>query len=206
MTTINTDVVTVTIKGISGEIEAKIDTGAHQTSLHAEDIRITEDQASVIFKLNDRVYHADLETSQDVSSSDGGTTTRPVIRSVVTIEGQEVDTLINLNDRGDMPQQMLIGQDVIRSAGLTLQLTDDSAPEEGGVEGKGQSEADPLAASAGEPGIDLSKPEGSTDLPSPSLNDGHIELVKQILKLQSSLNDVHRELYDLIALVNSQRK
>ena len=201
MTTITTDVVKVTIQGISGELEAKIDTGAHQTSLHAEEIRITEDQASVIFKLNDRVYHADLESSQDVSSSDGGTTTRPVIRSVVTIEGQDVDTLINLNDRGEMPQQMLIGQDVIRSAGLTLQLSDEAANPS---QEQDQSVVDPLAASAGEPGVSASEPE-SDGANHVGIDPDHVELIKRVLKLQSGLNEVQRELYDLISLINKRK-
>ena len=76
MTTLTSDVVTVQIQGISGDLEAKIDTGAHQTSMHADEIDIKDD--TVVFKLNGRVYRAPLETTQDISSSDGGTQSRPV--------------------------------------------------------------------------------------------------------------------------------
>lgn len=133
MTTLTSDTVTVTIQGITEQFEAKIDTGAEQTSLHADAIQVTSD--TVIFKINDRVYRADLEAEQAISSADGGEKSRPVIRAMIEVEGETVDTLINLNDRSGMPQPMLIGQDVIRSAGFTLQFTNEgggtvSRPEE----------------------------------------------------------------------------
>lgn len=123
MTTITTDVIKVKIQGISNDIEAKIDTGAAQSSLHGDHITVKDDV--VIFQLNDRIYRAPLETNQDVSSSDGGTQSRPVIKASIEIEGKHIETLLNLNDRSEMPQQLLIGQDVIRAAELTLQFTND---------------------------------------------------------------------------------
>lgn len=127
MTTLTSDVVTVKIAGIANEIEAKIDTGAGQSSLHAENI--TEKGDSVIFQIGERIYRAPLETSQDISSADGGTSARPVIKASLEIEGQTIEALVNLNDRSEMPQKLLIGQDVIRAGNFTLKFTEEGTSE-----------------------------------------------------------------------------
>ena len=51
----------------------------------------------------------------------------------LTIAGQTVDVDINLNDRSGMPQQLLIGQDVIKAANLVIDISDEPADSESGV-------------------------------------------------------------------------
>ncbi len=187
MTTLTSDVVTVQIQGISGDLEAKIDTGAHQTSMHADEIDIKDD--TVVFKLNGRVYRAPLETTQDISSSDGGTQSRPVIKSTIEIAGQSVDTLINLNDRSDMPQKVLIGQDVIRSAQLTLQFTEEPDSQEPTAPDIYKPVADP------EPMDAAPEPNGSVD----------VELNRKVLKLISDLNHIQRDLMDVISYIQNRK-
>lgn len=121
MTKVTDTNVTVQVAGIAGEIEAKLDTGAEQTSLHAENIKV--ENGFVTFQLNERIYRAEVESESTISSADGGESSRPVIRSMVTIGDKDVDSLINLNDRGDMPHKMLIGKDVIESAGIVIELS-----------------------------------------------------------------------------------
>lgn len=197
MTTITSDVVTVTVQGITGEIDAKIDTGAHQTSMHADEIEISGE--NVVFKLNGRVYRAPLETEQDVSSSDGGTQSRPVIRSTIEIAGQSVETLINLNDRGEMPQKILIGQDVIRGAGLTLQLSPDA--QEGDVqEGDAEPGAEPVPTGTPE----IYKPMDGAATVAPAGGVADVELSKKVLKLMADLNAVQRDLMEVIQLINNK--
>lgn len=208
MNVITSDVVTVTLQGISGEIEAKIDTGATQTSLHADDISVTDEH--VVFKLNGRTYRAPLETEQQISSSDGGVVSRPVIRTVVTIDGQEVDTMINLNDRSDMPQPMLIGQDIIRSAGLTLQLSDDTAGEEvpegdgSDVDDSDGASEDPAAVA--EP-IYSPVPNGQTDAPDASqqlqqLRQQSLATLNRMFKLQDDLAATKTAMFELVKAIS----
>lgn len=131
-TSITSSIVSVEILGFSDPLEGKIDTGAAQSSLHAEEIEI--EGSSVTFVLNDRRYRTTVKSSQDVSSADGGSQSRPVIAVSLTIAGKNVpEVLINLNDRSGMPQQLLIGQDVIKAANLVIDISDEPADTDAGV-------------------------------------------------------------------------
>jgi len=130
-TKITTSVISVEIMGFSDPIEGKIDTGAAQSSLHAEEIEVEGDR--VTFVLNDRRYRTTVKSSQEVSSADGGQQSRPVITLSMTISGKQIDVDVNLNDRSGMPQQLLIGQDVIKGADLVIDISDEPADTEQGV-------------------------------------------------------------------------
>lgn len=130
-TSITSSVVSVEILGFSDPIEGKIDTGAAQSSLHAEEIEVDGDR--VTFVLNDRRYRTSVKSSQEVSSADGGQQSRPVVTLTLTISGKTIDVDVNLNDRSEMPQQLLIGQDVIKGADLVIDISDEPADTEQGV-------------------------------------------------------------------------
>lgn len=131
-TTITTSVVDVQIDGFSDAFQGKIDTGAAQTSLHAEEIEVEGDV--VTFVLNDRRYRTIVARKQDVSSSDGGTQSRPVIAVNMTIAGKQVpELMINLNDRSGMPQQLLIGQDAIKAADLVIDISEEPGDAANGI-------------------------------------------------------------------------
>lgn len=130
-TKITNSVVSVEILGFSDALEGKIDTGAAQSSLHATEIEVEGDR--VTFVLNDRRYRTTAKSSQNVSSADGGSQSRPVIAVSLTIAGQTVDVDINLNDRSGMPQQLLVGQDVIKAANLVIDISEEPADSEAGV-------------------------------------------------------------------------
>lgn len=131
-TTITTSVVDVQIDGFSDAFQGKIDTGAAQTSLHAEEIEVEGDV--VTFVLNDRRYRTIVASKQDVSSSDGGTQSRPVIAVNMTIAGKQVpELMINLNDRSGMPQQLLIGQDAIKAADLVIDISEEPGDAAAGI-------------------------------------------------------------------------
>lgn len=130
-TSITSSVVSVEILGFSDPIEGKIDTGAAQSSLHAEEIEVDGDR--VTFVLNDRRYRTSVKSSQEVSSADGGQQSRPVVTLTLTISGKTVDVDVNLNDRSEMPQQLLIGQDVIKGANLVIDISNEPADTEAGV-------------------------------------------------------------------------
>lgn len=200
MTTLTNDVITVKINGISNEIEAKIDTGAGQSSLHAEDIQVTDDQ--VIFRLGDRVYRAPLETSQDISSADGGTSSRPVISATIEIEGQSINTLLNLNDRSEMPQKLLIGQDVIRAGEFVLKFTEEGSseqPQENEEVVNGEQPQQPaeeqLPVSQTEPGP-----------PSvPVVNMGHQQLPEKMFELIDQIVDLSNHVQQMEVALNDLR-
>lgn len=130
-TSITTSIVSVEIMGFSDPIEGKIDTGAAQSSLHAEEIEVDGDR--VTFILNGRRYRTTVKSSQEVSSADGGQQSRPVITLNITVAGKSIDVDMNLNDRSEMPQQLLIGQDVIKGANLVIDISDEPADSEQGV-------------------------------------------------------------------------
>lgn len=183
---VETDVIEVEILGI-GVIQGKVDTGAHQSSLHAENIVVDGDV--VRFEHEGRFFQSALETNQDVSSSDGGTTTRPVITADVKLNGETITTLLNLNDRSEMPEALLIGQDLIRAAGLSIELPEEPSdqempPADGSLETQSEP-VDPIdpvdsAEAAGEPS------------PQPESELAQIKaLANQLLDMISTLEKKH---------------
>lgn len=199
MTTITTDTIKVKIQGISNEIEAKIDTGAEQSSLHGENITIKDD--NVIFHLNDRIYKAPLEKQQDVSSADGGTQSRPVIKTVIEIEGQSIETLLNVNDRGEMPQQLLIGQDVIKAANLTLKFSSEekpAGPEEEEVNGQQDTQSQEEGPNA-PPVVNPAVPD-NTELKAQALalTQEIVEMYKHLSSLEATLDQVRKQAFGLL--------
>lgn len=199
MTTITTPTIKVKIQGISNEIEAKIDTGAEQSSLHGENITVKDDH--VIFQLNDRIYKAPLEHQQDVSSADGGTQSRPVIKTTIEIEGQSIETLLNVNDRGEMPQQLLIGQDVIKAANLTLKFSSEEGgkgTEEEEVHGQQDTQSQESGPNA-PPVVNPSVPDNS-ELKAQvvALTQEIVEMYNHISNLEASLNQIRRQAFGLL--------
>lgn len=123
-TRITTSVLPVEVLGFSEPIEGKIDTGAAQSSMHATEIEVANGQ--VTFVHGENRYRVAVHQSQDVSSADGGTQSRPVILLNVTINGKNIPEVpVNLNDREQMPQKFLIGQDIIKAADFVIDLSDE---------------------------------------------------------------------------------
>lgn len=123
-TRVTTSVLAVEILGFSEPVEGKIDTGAAQSSLHATEIEVENGQVSFVHGENR--YRVAVHQSQDVSSADGGTQSRPVILLNVTINGKNIPEVpVNLNDREQMPQKFLIGQDIIKAADFVIDLSDE---------------------------------------------------------------------------------
>ncbi len=112
--------------------EAKVDTGATFSSVHATDIRVNNDAHTVSFvsdAISDNIITMDLEGSQSVSSADGGDNTRPTVRMDIEINGLLVrGVLFNLNDRSNMDTRVLIGQNALKAGQFTVDVnkTDDN--------------------------------------------------------------------------------
>lgn len=113
------DLVRVVFTGLSSpkEIQGKVDTGATVSSLHAD--RYTVKGTNIEFEcrpLTNHVITVPLKTQHAVKSPDGGTVYRPVIELDVKINGKLIKgAMFNLNDRSNMDQPVLIGQNVLQA-------------------------------------------------------------------------------------------
>lgn len=112
--------VKVILSGLNGNqpFDAKIDTGATLSSLHAENLKVThgqhDSQPTVEFSNGDKRYRMTVVTTQAVKTADGGVENRPVIRLNVKINGNTYnDIMFNLNDRTGMPEPILLGQNFL---------------------------------------------------------------------------------------------
>lgn len=117
----------VQLVGFNGNnaIDARIDTGAGQCSLHAEQIKASDEQ--VEFTFEGKRYRMNLTGSQGVSSSDGGNESRPVVTFNVKVGGKLFEGIsFNLNDRGNMPHKMLIGQNLLEQGKFLVDPSKDA--------------------------------------------------------------------------------
>ncbi len=102
-------------------IEAKVDTGAAQCSLHGEDVKWSKDNDQVQFTFNGKRYRMNLAGEQKISSSDGGTGIRPVVTFKVKVHGKLFDGIaFNINDRSNMPHPILIGQNLLEHGNFLI--------------------------------------------------------------------------------------
>ena len=111
------------------EIVGKVDTGASFCSLHATNIEIKPTQYAekgdlVLFDYNDTRYRMPLVNKQAVSSSDGGTQYRPVVKfNVVMNQKTYTDILFNLNDRAEMEHDILLGENFLEASRVLVDPT-----------------------------------------------------------------------------------
>lgn len=99
-------------------IIAKVDTGASCCSLDAQDVKVGPNQHGdgevVTFMFRNRRYRMLIQQYQSVTSADGGTKNRPVVKFTVRYREQVLqDVLFNLNDRDGMEYDVLIGNNML---------------------------------------------------------------------------------------------
>jgi len=115
-------------------IHGKVDTGATTSSLHAERISVSRDGSKVSFvspSLSSNIITLELVTHQEVHSADGGGNERPVVQMEVEIDGVHLGAVeFNLNDRGDMDNELLIGQNILRAGNFVVDVQQDGGAEE----------------------------------------------------------------------------
>lgn len=105
----------------SGSLDARIDTGAKTSSLHAVDIEeFDQDGARFVrFSLPTadsslRVCEAQLIETRRIRSSNGESSVRPVIELAIRLAGCEFAVELTLTDRSQMKFPMLIGRSALR--------------------------------------------------------------------------------------------
>ncbi|MGE3608729.1 MAG: ATP-dependent zinc protease [Bacteriovoracaceae bacterium] len=100
--------------------EARIDTGAKTTSMHAVNIEEVEQRGELFVKF--QTINAEgkvvevvrkVDTTQKVSNTAGFVSRRYVIKEKIKMGNIEREILINLNDRTKMDYKFLIGRNVL---------------------------------------------------------------------------------------------
>lgn len=110
----------VVIAGIndSQPFEAKTDTGADMSSLHADTVDVQGEQVS--FTINGRQYKAPLVRTLQVKQADSAGESRPVIKLTMVVDGTTVrDVECNLNNREGMTP-LLLGKNLLQQGNFTI--------------------------------------------------------------------------------------
>jgi hypothetical protein len=93
---------------------AKMDSGANYCALHATDIRVDDGYVSFRFEHSERL-RAKLISRKTITSSNGETTKRCLIRTRVKIGRKVIMSEITLIDRSKMKDKMLLGRKLLRN-------------------------------------------------------------------------------------------
>lgn len=102
-------------------IEARIDTGAKTSSLHAVDLEEAKSEDATILRFSVPVSGtrfectAPLVENRRIRSSNGEATVRPVVKLRIRLAGVEFPIEVTLADRSGMRFPMLIGRTSLRS-------------------------------------------------------------------------------------------
>ena len=110
----------VSIHRITGEVEARIDTGAKYCSLHVDKVEVEGDW--VKFKRGDITYKVPVyKTVKIRHASLGDAIRRPVVKLDLTMRETRLNQMeFTLNDRSSMQYQVLIGRNVLQALGLPV--------------------------------------------------------------------------------------
>lgn len=110
------DVVGVRFNHFNRNVEGKVDTGAHLSSLHVEKWEAVPGKDIVRFHsslLSNNTVQAHMISQVTIQTSEG-TEIRPVVELDITINGKNIpNAKFNLNDRSQMESKLLIGQNVL---------------------------------------------------------------------------------------------
>jgi hypothetical protein len=118
----------ITFTSLRGKaLNGKVDSGATTSCLHATDVHAKDGKVSFncpMLSPNNIVL--DSHGTQQVSSADGGNNERPIIRLDVEIAGKPIKGMeFNLNDRSNMDEPVLIGQNIIKAGGFVIDMNVD---------------------------------------------------------------------------------
>jgi len=109
-------------------IDARVDTGAAHTSMHAEDIVMTDEQ--IKFRFGDYTYKFPRYTFKKIRSSgheSDASTHRPVITVDLEIDGVECkDVEMTLYNRKDMKYEIIIGRSTLIKGGFLVNPSEGS--------------------------------------------------------------------------------
>lgn len=106
------------------EIKAKIDTGARSSALHAFDVETFEQNGKMMVRFKVHPYQRDthhtltaeavLLDQRQVRNSGGHAQWRPVIQTMVELDGERWSIELTLTNRDVMGFRMLLGRQAVR--------------------------------------------------------------------------------------------
>ena len=106
------------------DIEAKIDTGAYTSSIHCHDIEEFEKDGDKLVRFNlldpehpsyeDHIFELPIHDKRVVKSSNGQSSLRYFIQTVVRIFEEEFKIELSLTDRSEMRFPILIGRKFLK--------------------------------------------------------------------------------------------
>lgn len=100
--------------GIADEFAAKMDTGAEYCTLHATEMKPRGNFITFRFESRKKL-RAPLIGKKDITSSNGNTTKRFVIRTRIKIGKRTINSAVTLLDRSRMKAKMLLGRKLLRN-------------------------------------------------------------------------------------------
>ena len=110
----------VSINRVTGQVEARIDTGAKYCSLHVDKVSI--DGNMVMFTRGDVTYKVPVfKTVKIRHASIGDSVSRPVVKLDLTIRNIRLNQIeFTLNNRASMLYEVLIGRNALQALGLPV--------------------------------------------------------------------------------------
>ena len=127
----------VRIVGLDIRLDAKLDTGATTSSIHAEiieapdrdDFDDEDEDRDIIFKvINDKGDERTIETEivrwASIKTKSGGVIHRPVVEIEFCLGGRKIKDEVTLADRGHFNYETLIGRNMLKSAGIVVDSSD----------------------------------------------------------------------------------
>jgi len=115
--------------GIDSKTDAKLDTGAKTTSIHAEILELPEDTSEAGGMLRFRfidgynletVYERPILEWVKIKDGEGSFFRRPVVKMQLCIGNQWVEEEVNLADRSQFNYSILIGRNMLKRRGVTV--------------------------------------------------------------------------------------
>ena len=94
-------------------IEARIDTGAKTSSIHATKIEIIENKYVKFLVLGKYQFLEPVYKIQEVKSSNGQKSKRVFIKNKIEIFDKDYEIILSLNDRKNMKFPLLIGRELL---------------------------------------------------------------------------------------------
>jgi ribosomal protein S6--L-glutamate ligase len=110
----------VSINRITGDVEARIDTGAKYCSLHVDHVEVEGNW--VKFKRGDITYKVPVfKTVKIRHASIGESVRRPVVKLDLTMRDTRINQIeFTLNDRSSMKYEVLVGRNALQALGLPV--------------------------------------------------------------------------------------
>jgi len=120
------DSVTIRFPQFNKQLTGKVDTGANLSSLHCEEWKVDSGRNMVEFRsslLSNNTIRTELIDQAAIKTSEGSEY-RPVIALNISIAGKDIQNAkFNLNDRSQMQDKILIGQNILERGNFLVDPT-----------------------------------------------------------------------------------